>query len=92
MKRTVKYIRKFGIAIAGILLLIVGAALLVLPGPGLLVILAGLIVLSFEFEWAEKYVHQVRQKMHEASDKVRGGKQPTKNKPSSSGNRPTKKP
>jgi uncharacterized protein (TIGR02611 family) len=40
------------IVVAGFLLLAVGALLLVLPGPGLLVIAAGLGLLALEFRWA----------------------------------------
>jgi uncharacterized protein (TIGR02611 family) len=40
------------IVVAGFLLLAAGALLLVLPGPGLLVIAAGLGLLALEFRWA----------------------------------------
>jgi hypothetical protein len=42
--------RRIGIAIAGGAVIAAGAALLVLPGPGLLVIALGLGILSLEFE------------------------------------------
>ena len=42
------------IVIGGFALLGAGALLLVLPGPGLLVIAAGLGLLSLEFEWAAR--------------------------------------
>ncbi|TMC40633.1 MAG: hypothetical protein E6J28_01040 [Chloroflexi bacterium] len=42
------------------MLLLVGIALLVLPGPGVVVILAGIAVLSLEFEWAERLVTRIR--------------------------------
>lgn len=41
--------------LVGIPLLIVGIILIPLPGPGLLVCFAALVVLSWEFEWAEKH-------------------------------------
>jgi hypothetical protein len=40
------------VVLAGFGLLLVGALLLVLPGPGLLVIAAGLGLLAMEFRWA----------------------------------------
>jgi Putative transmembrane protein (PGPGW) len=43
-----------GRTIAGALLLLVGAAMLVLPGPGLLVIAAGLSVLAVDYGWARR--------------------------------------
>jgi hypothetical protein len=45
--------KRVGITIAGFLLILVGAAMLVLPGPGLLVIIAGLAVLATEYVWAQ---------------------------------------
>lgn len=47
---------------AGFVLLGVGIALLVLPGPGLLLVLGGLVLLSNEFEWANKLTEPVREK------------------------------
>jgi uncharacterized protein (TIGR02611 family) len=53
-------VRRIVVAVVGSLLVCVGAALLVLPGPGVLVILAGVAVLSLEFEWAERLVDRAR--------------------------------
>lgn len=66
-----KAFRKIGVALVGVPLLIIGALLLVLPGPGLLVILAGLLILSLEFEIAKKYVDKVRARLQQANDVVR---------------------
>jgi hypothetical protein len=46
--------------VLGWLLLVVGIAALVLPGPGLLLMFAGLAVLSQQYEWAERWVEPVR--------------------------------
>ena len=54
--------KRIAIAAVGAVLIVVGIAALVLPGPGLLLILVGLIVLSTEFEWAEKRVDYMRGK------------------------------
>lgn len=40
--------------ITGAVLLLVGAAMLVLPGPGLLVIVAGLSLLAVDYVWARR--------------------------------------
>lgn len=45
---------------AGWLLLLVGLAAIPLPGPGLLVTFAGLLLLSRQYEWAERRVEMVR--------------------------------
>jgi hypothetical protein len=56
--------RSIGRTVGGWLLVVIGAAALVLPGPGLLLLLAGLVVLSQEYEWAERRVEPVRQKAY----------------------------
>ncbi|WP_121708620.1 PGPGW domain-containing protein, partial [Streptomyces sp. E5N91] len=48
--------------IAGGALLVAGVALLVLPGPGLLLVLAGLLVLSRQFPSVDRYVEPVRRR------------------------------
>ncbi len=45
---------------AGWLLVLVGIAALVLPGPGLLALFAGLALLSTQYEWAEKRLEPVK--------------------------------
>ncbi len=52
----------------GLALVAVGVALLVLPGPGILVIIAGLAVLAGEFAWAEALLDRAKEKAKQASD------------------------
>ncbi len=60
MERTVKYARKAAIAVVGGLLTIIGLILIPLPGPGFLVVFAGVFILSLEFAWFEQHVHRTR--------------------------------
>ncbi|HSK61126.1 MAG TPA: PGPGW domain-containing protein [Actinomycetospora sp.] len=46
--------------ILGVALVVVGVLLLVLPGPGLLLVLAGLVVLAHEYPGAQRHVAPVR--------------------------------
>ena len=48
--------------VAGSGLILLGVPLLVLPGPGLLTIFAGISVVSNEFEWASKVVDWTKEK------------------------------
>jgi hypothetical protein len=48
--------KKVGAGVVGGVLLIAGVALLVLPGPGLLLVLAGLLVLASAFPAAQRFV------------------------------------
>ena len=63
MERLTSAARKTGVTIIGFTLLIGGALLLVLPGPGIVVIILGLVVLSWEYEWAKHHLHRAR-KIH----------------------------
>lgn len=55
-------VRRGGVFLVGTTLLIAGAALLVLPGPGIAVILLGLVVLSAEFQWAKRVLAWARER------------------------------
>ena len=66
--------RKIAIAAVGFPVVAVGIALLVLPGPGLLVIAAGLAILSLEFEFADRYLKNVRKRLEALPDKIRSRK------------------
>jgi uncharacterized protein (TIGR02611 family) len=47
---------RVGVTVAGPLVILVGVAMLVLPGPGLVVIALGLALLALEYEWARGLV------------------------------------
>jgi Putative transmembrane protein (PGPGW) len=60
--------RRVGISIAGFALVAAGVAMIVLPGPGLLVIIAGLAVLAKEFVWAERLLHKAKARAAQGTD------------------------
>ena len=55
--------RRVTVTIVGTLLLCVGIVLLVIPGPGLLLIAAGLAVLATEYAWARNLLNAVRARL-----------------------------
>lgn len=61
-KRTalVGVVRRTGLEVLGWTLVLVGIAALVLPGPGLLTIVAGLVVLSQQYDWAERQLVPIK--------------------------------
>jgi uncharacterized protein (TIGR02611 family) len=59
------------VAIFGFLVVLAGLAMLVLPGPGLLVIAIGLGTLALEFVWAERLLERTVDKMDDAADAVK---------------------
>ena len=54
--------KRIGLEVAGWALLVVGIAAIPLPGPGLLGVFAGLLLLSQQYEWADKRVEPVKMK------------------------------
>ena len=63
-----RHLKRAGVSIAGGALVALGVALLVLPGPGLLVLLAGLVVLSSEYPAVERFVDPVRDRAMQAAE------------------------
>ena len=57
----------YGRLVLGWTLLVVGVAALVLPGPGLLLIAAGLTVLSQQYLWARRRLRPVRERALQAA-------------------------
>ena len=55
-------VRRILILLIGSTVLIAGVLMLVLPGPGLLAIIAGLAILATEFAWAEAVLTRARQR------------------------------
>ena len=63
-------LKRFAVTILGGGLLLLGAAMMVLPGPGILVIVAGLAVLATEYVWAQRMLKTARsqaEKVQEAA-------------------------
>ena len=54
------WIRRFVVAIVGFTVLLIGVALLVLPGPAFIVIPLGLAILATEFVWARALLKRAR--------------------------------
>jgi uncharacterized protein (TIGR02611 family) len=53
-------LKRFAVTILGAALLAVGLAMMVLPGPGILLIVAGLAVLATEYVWARTLLTKAR--------------------------------
>jgi tellurite resistance protein TerC len=72
--KSLRHIKKVIIFVVGMTVLLLGIALIVLPGPAFLVIPAGLAILSVEFAWAKHWLHKAQGMAARAADKVRGRK------------------
>ena len=61
---------KVGVTVAGPLIMLAGVAMLVLPGPGLVVIAAGVAVLALEYPWARHALTVVGRKAAQVREAV----------------------
>jgi tellurite resistance protein TerC len=64
MTRTLRQIKRVIVAIVGTTVLLIGVALLVLPGPAFIVIPLGLGILATEFLWARRLLSKVKDKFN----------------------------
>jgi uncharacterized protein (TIGR02611 family) len=63
--------KRIAVTIAGVAMVLAGLAMLVLPGPGVVVIIAGLAVLATEYVWAERALNYAKRKASETKDKAK---------------------
>ena len=64
-------LRRIGVAVAGGSVVAVGVVMLVLPGPAVLVIPAGLAILATEFRWAGRVLERVRKPVDRGLNLIR---------------------
>jgi tellurite resistance protein TerC len=55
-------------AVIGFTVIAIGAAMLILPGPGLVVIGLGLLILSAEFVWAKRALDRMKDQARKVRD------------------------
>jgi uncharacterized protein (TIGR02611 family) len=76
MISTLKQAKRFVVIVIGFTILVLGIALIVLPGPATLVIPLGLAILATEFVWARRLLvrlkREARRLKHTISRKVQG--------------------
>src|SRR5436309_8228998 len=70
----IKIVRRVIVTVIGATVLLIGIALLVLPGPAFVVIPVGLAILATEYAWARRWLKRARQI---ASDAVSGRERAT---------------
>jgi tellurite resistance protein TerC len=62
-KKPYKIVRKVVIAVLGISVLLMGAAMVLLPGPAIVVIPVGLAILATEFAWAKSILRKLKESL-----------------------------
>jgi uncharacterized protein (TIGR02611 family) len=66
----VRHVKRVAISIVGGAVLLIGVALLVLPGPGFLVIAAGFAILATEFDWAQRWLDRTKDRAMQALEQA----------------------
>jgi Putative transmembrane protein (PGPGW) len=64
----VQSVKRFAVTIIGVGLLLVGVGLMVLPGPGILLIVAGLAVLATEYVWAQRLLVRAKDRAEQVQE------------------------
>jgi uncharacterized protein (TIGR02611 family) len=59
---TYKWARRIAVCLVGFTVLAVGIAMIVLPGPAVVVIPVGLGILGLEFAWARRWLRKVKER------------------------------
>ena len=62
--------KRVAVTIAGFAVVLAGLAMLVLPGPGIVVIIAGLAILATEYVWAQRLLKIAKEKANQAKDAI----------------------
>jgi tellurite resistance protein TerC len=62
--------KRVAVTIAGFAVLLVGLAMIVLPGPAIVVIPAGLAILATEYVWAQRLLRIAKMKANQAKDAI----------------------
>jgi tellurite resistance protein TerC len=69
---TYRWARRIAIAVVGGTVLVLGFAMIVLPGPAIVVIPMGLAILGLEFAWARRWLRKVRAQTNDLADRFNG--------------------
>ncbi|MFA5805106.1 MAG: PGPGW domain-containing protein [Melioribacteraceae bacterium] len=67
--KSLKQLKRVVIGIIGTSILIIGIAMIVLPGPAFIVIPLGLSILATEFFWARKIMDKFKDKLKQLNKK-----------------------
>jgi uncharacterized protein (TIGR02611 family) len=58
--KNVKIVKRVIVSVVGVTVMLIGIALLVLPGPAFVVIPVGLAILATEYAWARRWLKRAR--------------------------------
>ena len=65
-----RHAKRIIVTVVGFTMLFIGIAMIVLPGPAIVVIPLGLAILAGEFVWAKKLLDKVKSKVKSTKDSI----------------------
>lgn len=71
---TYKLARRIVVTVVGVTVILIGAIMIVTPGPALVVIPIGLAILSIEFAWARLWLKKLRESISSRGSTARGAR------------------
>jgi tellurite resistance protein TerC len=69
---TYKIAKRIVVSVVGATLLVIGAVMIVTPGPAFVVLPLGLAVLGIEFAWARRWLRKLRERISNGLAESRG--------------------
>ena len=66
--------RRVVVTVIGATVVLLGVAMLVLPGPGIVTVLAGVAILALEFAWARRFLKKTRHTTQSMLEKLKSSK------------------
>lgn len=68
--KSLRHAKRVIVGVIGSTVLLIGLVMLVLPGPGFIIIIAGLGLLATEFVWAKNLLEKTKHHYHKAKHKI----------------------
>ena len=62
MGKSAKQIKRIAVGVAGVTVILIGVAMIILPGPAFVVIPTGFAILASEFAWARSALRKLKEK------------------------------
>jgi tellurite resistance protein TerC len=72
--KSLKQAKRLVIIVMGFTVLLIGIAMIILPGPAIIVIPLGLAILGTEFIWAKILLQKTKAKFHDIMNKINPNK------------------
>ena len=70
----IRWLRRVIVAVMGFTVLLIGVAMIILPGPAVVVIPLGLAILATEFVWARRVLKKAKGYFEKGKEKLTKGK------------------